>query len=320
MIVTSNPISCLACGSTNLSQIEQVSIEDVAAAWQRENVFGQSTSAIELRQYIHEDIGCQNLTIWRCGQCGLELVDPLRSWSAAHYPMANDGIGFDHLTTLEDLKDSSPKRILDIGCGDGAFLQRAMAQRHEVIGLDFSEADIKLIRDKGIDAHVADVKNFKVCFTSQQTFDIITMFQIVEHLTDPYQTMSNIEAIAAPNAVLYIGCPSDLRFSRFFSHPGPLNANDFWDYPPQHVLRWTHAALTAFLSRHHWRVEWIRYEPFSAIAAAACMTALHGRVEGWYEQSTRRKLTILTWLLRVTAMRLIQRMTGIRMIVKARRD
>jgi 2-polyprenyl-3-methyl-5-hydroxy-6-metoxy-1,4-benzoquinol methylase len=311
---------CLSCGSNQLQESECVSIDAVASAWARERVHCEDTSASQLRQYIQDDTVSQTLKIWKCDMCRLEMADPLRSWSAAHYPVANDEIGFDHLIALKDLADAEPQRILDIGCGDGVFLQRAMEQRHEVVGLDFSEDDVELVRAKGIEAQVADLKNFKTCFASQQMFDVITMFQIIEHLTDPHQTMSDIEAIAAPHAVLYIGCPSDLRFSRFLPHPRPLTANDFWDYPPQHVLRWTHTALEAFLSRHHWRVEWIRYEPFSAIAAASYMSALHGRAEGWYERPVRRKLGILTWLLRVATSRLIQRMTGIRMILKAHRD
>jgi hypothetical protein len=48
-----------------------------------------------------------------------------------------------------------------------------------------------------------------------------------------------------------------------------VGRSDFWDYPPQHVLRWTRASLTSLLERHGYAVASSMEEPTSWTAAAS---------------------------------------------------
>ena len=66
-------------------------------------------------------------------------------------------------------------------------------------------------------------------------------------------------------------------------------------------------------------VESVIYEPFSVRGAAAHLTALHGLASAWYEKRWRRGLVTLGWLLRAGGAKYMRKITGIRLMVTARR-
>jgi hypothetical protein len=72
---------------------------------------------------------------------------------------------------------------------------------------------------------------------------------------------------------------------------------DYWDYPPQHVLRWTRPALSALLTRHGWQVEQVVEEPFSWVAAASQIAAVRATYRGELHHALWRRLSLLmAWL------------------------
>ena len=271
-----------------------------------------------MRRYIARDLGASEVEFWQCSDCELEMAEPMRSWAAAHYPKELQSPGFDHTLALAELRRMAPSSVLEIGCAEGEFLRRATAFGHKATGVDFFEESVASARAAGLDARVADVKDLAGILPGAR-FDVIAMFQIIEHLTDSNEIFSILGRLAAREAVLMIGCPSDLRYTRRFAHPQRLGRSDFWDYPPQHTLRWNPRSLRLFLSRHGWEVETIVYEPLGVVAAAAHLTALDGAGLGWYENPVRRRARTLRWCFKIAARSRKSRLTGIRLFIKARR-
>jgi SAM-dependent methyltransferase len=232
--------------------------------------------------------------------------------------MEEHSLGFDHLATLANLSGMPPARILDIGCADGQFLERAAALGHDLTGIDFSPEDVETARRHGLQAYVAEVDQIGKMFEGKRKFKMITLFQLIEHLNEPDQIFSQIAEVADTDARVVIGCPSDLRYTRRFAHPQRLDRSDFWDYPPQHTLRWTPEALTAFLLRHGWEIETVAYEPLALIDAAAHLTGLQQLSSEKPVPRWTRRLQTLGWLVRLSGSKLFGRSTGIRLLVKAR--
>ncbi len=71
-------------------------------------------------------------------------------------------------------------RVLDVGCGTGAMLEQ-FSQRYHAFGLDFSQQAIDFCRQRGLtNLYVGSLD----AFPANHTFDLITMFDVVEHVED----------------------------------------------------------------------------------------------------------------------------------------
>jgi len=307
------PTICVGCCSSNIEQVESLSADDLASAWVESGSHGATSEAV--RDYVLADLGADRIAFWLCRDCGLEFAQPMNSWTNEHYPEEKHSLGYDHQLALEELAQMPPLRILEIGCADGQFLEKASMLGHETTGIDFSNEDVESARARGVDAHLGDIEDVGKMISGQ--FDLVALFQVIEHLPEPSRVFREIRKIVQPGALVMIGCPSPLRYSRRYNHPERIGRSDFWDYPPQHLLRWTSESLVSFLERFNFQTERIAYEPFSIVGATAHLTALQGLGSNWYGRKGRRRLTTLLWLARLTADRIAQRSTGIRLFVKA---
>lgn len=308
---------CPACLSAQVEKVEAVSIDALAAAWAREQCHGEEGSFETVRSFISDDLGAEEVEFWMCLRCGLEHARPMRSWSSTHYPQERHGLGFDHERASQIIEGLPGSRILEIGCSDGLFLERGRSLGHEMVGVDFSAACVEAARERGLTAHRADVGDLTALFGGESPFDVVAMFQLIEHLREPDRVFEQVGELAGPNSMLIVGCPADLRYTRAFEHPHRVRRSDFWDYPPQHTLRWTPRALELFLGRHGWRVESAVYEPLSITGAAAHLACLRGLGNGRSPGRWRRRLETCLLMLKLAGAR--RRLTGIRLLVTARR-
>ncbi len=310
--------ACPACASDALAVVERMPAERIAAAWARQDAWAGHDAADVLAR-VRADLGTDAVAFLRCRRCGVERADPPRAWSAANYPPESYDVAWDHLRALDFLRAEKPLRLLEIGCADGKFLERAAALGHRATGIDFGRAAVQAARARGLDAHVADVRQVAE-MAGAEPFGAVAMFQVIEHLEAPDAVFHDIGRVAAPGALLLIGCPADRRYTRRVRHAERIGRSDFWDYPPQHVLRWTPDALRIFLARHGWRLEAAEYEPFTVAGAAAHLAAIDGRAGGWYARPLRRRVVTAAWRARLAAAQLRGRMTGIRLLAIARRE
>ena len=79
------------------------------------------------------------------------------------------------------LQNWQPKRIIDIGCGNGRFMQRVVEKLHpdKVYGVDLSRKMVERARDLGLDADAVDVCDVK------EKFDAATaVFDVLNYLDD----------------------------------------------------------------------------------------------------------------------------------------
>ncbi len=99
------------------------------------------------------------------------------------------------------------RRVLDIGCGNGAFLIAARDAGWQPSGLDNSETARELLARAGIDVCVAD----SVAFLRQRpaSFDFIHMNHSLEHIPNAAETVVAARAALAPGGLLYVEVPNE---------------------------------------------------------------------------------------------------------------
>jgi SAM-dependent methyltransferase len=153
--------------------------------------------------------------ILRCRDCGHRWLDLTRDQIAdieTFYNAAYIGFREDHKfdrilrqeirSTIAKVKPP-PARILDVGCGNGAFIQAATEAGYDCVGLDVSEAAAELCRSKGLNAQATDF----LTTNWPQRFDLITMWDVVEHLLEPEKFLRRAHDLLAEDGNLLLKVP-----------------------------------------------------------------------------------------------------------------
>lgn len=296
--------------------IERVPIAALASGWRAQPTVAARFSAEQVLGHVRADVGADAVDVLRCSKCGMEHMAPMRTWAADHYPVQEHGFGFDHHTASARLRGGSGT-LLEIGCAEGDFLAEATTLGYRAIGLDFAPASVAAARAAGRDVRGAGVHRLTEAVGADAPFDVIAMFQIIEHLETPDATFDDLARMARPGTRLMIGCPAPRRFARAYPHPERVGRSEFWDYPPQHTMRWTSAALRAFLARHGWAVTHVMEEPFGLVGAAAYLTSSCGIPAGWYGRPGRRRAETLRWMVRLLLTGAPWRCCGVRLYAEA---
>ncbi len=98
-------------------------------------------------------------------------------------------------------------KLLDIGCGDGAFLEhvRKVRPKLEILGIDGSEAAIAKLKEKSLEgAVVADLNQPDL--SEFRDLDVVVVMELIEHLAEPERLMEEIRKTGARR--VYITIPN----------------------------------------------------------------------------------------------------------------
>jgi O-antigen chain-terminating methyltransferase len=111
------------------------------------------------------------------------------------------------------------RNVLDIGCGRGEFLETMRQAGIPARGIDLSEESVALCRQKGLEAHTADLFAY-LANLPEASLDGIFCAQVVEHL-DPARLPEAIRLAASRlerNGVMAIETPNPECLAIFASH------------------------------------------------------------------------------------------------------
>lgn len=92
--------------------------------------------------------------------------------------------------------------LLDIGAGTGDFLAYAQSKKWKVTGIEPSSKAKELAQKKGV-SFVENTENL-----SDNSFDVITMFHVLEHVEDLDKQLSELKRISKPNGIIIIAVPN----------------------------------------------------------------------------------------------------------------
>ena len=109
-------------------------------------------------------------------------------------------------------------RMLDVGAGRGGFVLRARLRNFEAYGLDIEPSAVGIWRRAGVPAVLANA--FAPPFRAE-SFDIVRLKEIIEHVEDPRTLVEVARTLLRPSGCIVAHVPSP--YSQLYP------AGNFWD-------------------------------------------------------------------------------------------
>jgi len=141
-----------------------------------------------------------------------ELVRHYEQYSREDYLSPVTIKRYDELLALFE-KYRKTNRILDVGCGVGYFLQHAASKGWEVYGTEFTDAAIASCEAKGIRMKQGPLSTD---WYEPESFDIITSFEVLEHINNPVPEVNRFHALLRKGGVVYFTTPNFNCFERIW--------------------------------------------------------------------------------------------------------
>jgi 2-polyprenyl-3-methyl-5-hydroxy-6-metoxy-1,4-benzoquinol methylase len=148
---------------------------------------------------------------------------------------------------------ASQGAVLDVGCSIGGFLP--LCTGYERVGLEINEATRNVAKSHfGLDElYEYTLSEFHDLYLSRR-FECVTMWDIIEHLPDPNQTLEIVRKTLRPGGLLFIDTPNA---DGLFARASFAIRDSFGWYhpePPHHLFQYGVSTLTQLLQRHHSKV------------------------------------------------------------------
>lgn len=199
--------------------------------------------------------------LFECLDCGHVFVSSAKALCVSDiysqpYFQSEDGSGVDFLEAGPQLRsvargrlerisryrDKAPGRFLEIGCAVGYLLQAARDAGWSVKGVELSHFASEYARQElGLEVLTGSLESVKQQL--EPGFDVVAMYHVIEHLTDPIQTLRHIRSLVDAGALLVVECPD-------FSSRRARRLGSSWKYciPPEHISYFCEGSLAKALA------------------------------------------------------------------------
>lgn len=142
--------------------------------------------------------------------------------------------------------------LLDVGCGSGTLLGLLKQRGFRGMGVDFSAEAAKVAEaENGVRVVVGSLG--EAAFPDQ-SFDVVTLFHVMEHVTNPREVLAEVFRILRPNGAIVLQVPNidSWQFKLFGAKWYGLDI-------PRHVIDYSKDAILRLLTNSGFVVQRIRH-------------------------------------------------------------
>jgi 2-polyprenyl-3-methyl-5-hydroxy-6-metoxy-1,4-benzoquinol methylase len=147
------------------------------------------------------------------------------------------------------LVQRSARRVLDLGCGNGAFSHRLAKAGFEIVGCEPSAAGVRIAREFFPDLRFVHLGVYDdPRDLGEPPFDAVVATEVIEHLVSPRHLLRFSRAVLKPGGALILSTP----FHGYLKNLA-ISLSGGWDrhWSPQwdggHVKFWSRQTLTGLL-------------------------------------------------------------------------
>jgi 2-polyprenyl-3-methyl-5-hydroxy-6-metoxy-1,4-benzoquinol methylase len=129
--------------------------------------------------------------------------------------------------------------LLDIGCGEGFFLFNAARFGYATKGVEPSQDAAAYARKEfGLDV---EAKPFEELRSPENHFDVVTLWQVLEHMLCPLMVLKEVHRILKPGGLLVVSTPN------IEGIPAKILRKRWWDIKRLHVNQFSTKTLRDIL-------------------------------------------------------------------------
>ena len=157
---------------------------------------------------------------------------------------------------LIDSFKTDAKELLDIGCGTGDFLSIAKNANWNVTGIEPNEQARKIANSK---TNNSVYNNMQLHQLKENSFDVITLWHVLEHLPNLEMHVYRLERLLKPNGKIVVAVPNYKSYDSAYY-------KSFWAAydVPRHLWHFTKESIKILFSRYDMKVEKILPMKFDA--------------------------------------------------------
>jgi SAM-dependent methyltransferase len=145
------------------------------------------------------------------------------------------------LRVLQRYRGDGARTLLDVGCSAGFFLETAVEAGWDATGVEPSRWMAERARER-LGARVLTT-TLEAARLEGRRFDVVTMWDVLEHVRSPSDFIAQAKRHMAPGALLAINVPArDTLVARCLGRRWPLLL-------PEHLYYFTRTSLRALLER-----------------------------------------------------------------------
>ncbi len=204
----------------------------------------------------------------KCIECGLVFLNPrvksdiimesyeeavdLKFASQNHLRIRTFKKFFENWANRLNIIPSKQKKILDLGCAAGSFPKAAQDIGFSVTGVEPSKFLCEFgRREYGLDLRQGTLheQNF-----SKEEFNVVSMFDVIEHLSQPGKILDEVKRILHPEGHLIINYPE------YDSWPRKIMRGKWPFFLSVHLFYFTPKSIKQILEKHGFQV--IKFEPY----------------------------------------------------------
>lgn len=148
----------------------------------------------------------------------------------------------------------TPCKLLDVGCGDGVFLKRLDVCSFDAHGLEPVKEAVEAANQAGLQVTQGNILTASLV---SESFDVVTLWHVFEHIKDPTAALKRIHAILKPGGVLVMSMPN-------VNSMACRLGKKYWFHldSPRHLWLYNETNIKRLLSSTRFKVESSSYLPF----------------------------------------------------------
>jgi len=191
--------------------------------------------------YITGDV----FRVMRCSQCALVSTSPIPESLERYYPRSYRRYNPVILAILKTLYRwrvarwstlfDKPGSALELGCGDGFMLNALRSKGWSVCGTERTDEMARFAREHfGLTVIVENTTPL----SNEKKFELVIMFQVLEHLADPLQQLSRARALVADRGKVVVCVPNIASWQSKFGKQRWFHLD-----VPRHLFHYSPASL-----------------------------------------------------------------------------
>jgi 2-polyprenyl-3-methyl-5-hydroxy-6-metoxy-1,4-benzoquinol methylase len=198
---------------------------------------------------VEEELKLENLLLYQCDKCTLQFFDPRLAGGNRFYSELGqlDWYYLHPGKTEYDFVQSYIKdgdELLDVGSGRGELFKRTK-KRIKYTGLELSSKAVELAQKEDINVNNEDL--IEHAKSNSWKYDIVTLFQVLEHLTELDRFIGAIHSVLKSGGLFFIAVPNNDGF------PG-YTPNYTFNLPPHHTILWKKSSLKKLAEKFNFEI------------------------------------------------------------------